>query len=288
MDNNKIKTWLLNQNLLVATTGFLLIVFLWLLVNSITAETIKNSEKFDKAILNTYKDCQNCPLLEMIKVPRGSFIMGDKKYGYFNESPVHEVDVDYDFEVSRYEVTNQQFIQVMGYDYSYFRDCSFKYNYLCGVESVSWYEAQLFLEKLNRKSGKSYRLLTEAEWEYVCRAGSYDAYCGGGDYDKVGWFATNSGKTTHKVGQKAPNAWGVYDMSGNVWEWVQDNWHDHYHGAPNKGNIAWESNDENRNVRVLRGGAWDIDPNIAHATNRLGMDASMKLNYFGFRIARTL
>ena len=125
------------------------------------------------------------------------------------------------------------------------------------VESVSWKDVQEFVKKLNEKEGTDkYRLPSEAEWEYACRAGTQTRYSFGDDESKLNeyaWYDKNSGSETHPVGQKKPNPWGLYDMHGNVWEWVQDRWHGDYNGAPSDGS-AWE--DGSGSDRVDRGGSW--------------------------------
>jgi len=148
----------------------------------------------------------------------------------------NEVKMDQDFYLGKYPVTQQQWEAVMGNNPSNFKGGSLP------VETVSWDDAQIFIHKLNQLSGKKlYRLPTEAEWEYACRAGTTSEYYFGDDASQLGeyaWFGGNSGQTTHPVGQKKPNEWGLYDMAGNVWEWT-DSWYD-----------------SSRSYRVLRGGGW--------------------------------
>ena len=153
-----------------------------------------------------------------------------------------------DFEISKYEVTQELWAAVMGENPSHFTGCG-----QCPVESVSWEDIQEFLGKLNAGGG-GYRLPTEAEWEYAARGGQQSRgykYAGGNNPSSVAWYGENNGNKTHQVGQKQANELGLYDMSGNVGEWVQDCSHDSYQGAPSDGR-AWESGECGH--RVLRGG----------------------------------
>ena len=218
---------------------------------------------------------------DMVRIPAGRFSMGcQDKQCKENEKPVHVVNLAA-FEIGKFEVTQGQWRMVMGNNPSYFKDCGD----ICPVENVSWDEVQLFIQKLNAQTGKNYRLPSEAEWEYACSANG--AYCGGDNVYAVSWFIGNSDKHTHPVGRKQPNAFGLYDMSGNVWEWVQDSYHDNYQGAPLDGK-AWESKNQS-DARVLRGGFWGNDPQYVRAANRFRYNASfLRFDYVGFRLARTL
>jgi formylglycine-generating enzyme required for sulfatase activity len=191
--------------------------------------------------------------LEMVGLPAGQFLMGspdsdpdaDK-----SEKPQHLVKVN-SFAIGKYPVTQAQYQAVMGTNPS-----NYKNNPQNPVEWVYWNDAQAFCKKLSQITGKTYRLPTEAEWEYACRAGTTTRFYFGDDANQLGdyaWYDGNSQYTTHPVGQKKPNAWGLYDMSGNVWEWCEDNWHYNYENAPRDGS-AWLTNDNDD--RILRGGSW--------------------------------
>jgi formylglycine-generating enzyme required for sulfatase activity len=172
--------------------------------------------------------------------------------GEANEKPVHQVTINYSFYISKYEVTQAQWQAVMGNNPSSFKGDLAEPFIKLPVEQVSWDDAQIFINKLNESNdGFNYRLPTEAEWEYACRAGTTGDDTG--DLSEMAWFAENSGGRTHGVGQKQPNAWGLFDMHGNVWEWCQDWYHESYNGAPTDGS-AWLGGVQL--YRVLRGGSW--------------------------------
>ncbi len=228
----------------------------------------------------TFKDCADCP--EMVEIPAGSFAMGSNK-GEPDEKPLHNVTIAQSFAIGKTEVTQQQWQAVMGNNPSYFSECGDT----CPVEQVSWNDVQLFIKKLNTKTGKQYRLPSEAEWEYACRAGKQQEYCGSDAADSVAWNSFNSGSfffnTPHPVASKQANAFGLYDMSGNVWEWVADNYHDNYNGAPEDGS-AWV----NGSMHVLRGGSWGKDAKFGRAVARSKFSANYRDFSYGFRLARTL
>jgi len=156
----------------------------------------------------------------------------------------------------------------------------------CPVESVSWNDAQAFIHKLIAMTGRSYRLPSEAEWEYACRAGGKYSYCGSDNVDAVGWYGANSAGSTHPVGRKQPNVFGLDDMSGDVWQWVEDGYHSNYRGAPADGS-AWLGGGEQR-YRVARGGSWFSAPTALRAASRNGFESDSVYNNVGFRVARTL
>jgi len=153
---------------------------------------------------------------------------------------------------------------------------------------VSWNDAQDFARRLSQKTGKQYRLPSEAEWEYAARAGSSTKWSFGDNENQLGeyaWFSSNSQSKTHPAAQKRPNAFGLYDMHGNVWEWTQDCWNANYSGAPGNGS-ARESGDCGN--RVLRGGSWFIIPTYLRSALRSRITPGYRFNYCGFRLARTL
>lgn len=184
--------------------------------------------------------------MEFVRVPAGSFVMGDAAAGI---GPEREVRLTA-YLISTREVTQTQWLAVMGSNPSQFQDPRRP------VESVSWLEVQAFLEALNRAEGTNrYRLPSEAEWEYAARANSSGRFFFGdepGLLSRFGWVGPGNG--TRPVAGKAPNAWGLFDLYGNVWEWVQDCWHPDYNGAPADGRV-WGGGQCSHHV--LRGGGWD-------------------------------
>ena len=219
--------------------------------------------------------------MELVLVKGGCFQMGDTfGNGDSDEKPVHEVCAD-DFYIGKYEVTQGQWKEIMVSNPSWFKDCGDN----CPVEQVSWNAAQDFIKKLNQKTGKNYRLPTEVEWEYAARSGGKsEKYSGGNDADSAAWYSSNSGSKTHPVGTKSPNGLGIYDMSGSVWEWVQD-WYDegYYRRSPRNNPRGADSG----TIRVLRGGSWANTPANLRASDRNGLDPSHRYADDGFRVVRT-
>jgi sulfatase modifying factor 1 len=184
---------------------------------------------------------------ELVFVEGGTFQMGSSS-GESDEQPVHSVTLS-SFNIGKYEVTQAQWKAVMGSNPSFFSGCD-----NCPVEQVSWNDVQEFIRELNAQTGKNYRLPTEAEWEYAARGGKQSrgyTYSGSNDLGSVAWYYYNSGSKTHAVGGKQANELGIYDMSGNVFEWCSD-WYDNY-SSYNETNPTGASSGQNR---VLRGGGW--------------------------------
>ncbi len=225
-----------------------------------------------------FKDCTDCP--EMVMLPAGSFTMGSSK-GADGGRPAHTVTLARPFAMGKFEVTQGQWKALMGNNPSKFNNCGND----CPVEQVSWDDAQAFIQKLNAKTGKSYRLPSEAEWEYACHAGGSHEYCGSDSADSVAWYSRNSGGKTHPAGGKQANAWGLYDMLGNAWEWVEDCWQFNYNGAPSDGSV-WTSNCIAGNNRVLRGGSWLYHLGPGSASRSRISPVSRSIDH-GFRLART-
>lgn len=188
---------------------------------------------------------------------------------------MHEVCVD-DFWIGKYEVTQDQYQKIIGSNPSNFKGGNRP------VEKVSWNDAQDYFRKLNSKSGNNYRLPTEAEWEYAARSGGKnETYSGGDNVGAVAWYRGNSGKQTHPVGQKQANGLGLYDMTGNVWEWCSD-WDDkgYYSQSPrqNPQGASWGSS------RVIRGGSWYNDAGYARAAGRGRYGPGYRGLNLGFRL----
>jgi tol-pal system protein YbgF len=230
----------------------------------------------------TFEDCHNCP--EMVVIPAGSFQMGDLSGGgKDDELPVHRVTIQKSFAVGKYEVTQAEYRSIMGIG-SNFSTFKGKSN---PVEQIQFHDTQKFVKMLRAKTGKNYRLLSEAEWEYAARAGTGSKFHCGNDedcLDKVSWHRGNSGSQTHPVGSKEANAFGLYDMHGNVWEWVEDCWNDNYDGAPVDGSVWGDCSQH-----VLRGGSWNNFPRFLRSATRFWTGNFTQDHYIiGFRIARDL
>lgn len=228
------------------------------------------------------QDCSYCP--EMVVLPAGSFAMGSSaaEAGRSDdEGPQHQIKLIRPFAIGKTEVTQVQWVALMRGNPSYFANCGAD----CPVEGVSWHDVQEYLSKLNAKTGKHYRLPSEAEWEYACRAESGQAYCGSDDVGRIAWYEANGARKTHPVAGKQANARGLYDMSGNVWEWVEDCWNASYDGAPTDGSARTGGD---CSLRVLRGGAWFSRPDLVRSAKRLKLPADDRNGVAGFRVVRTL
>jgi formylglycine-generating enzyme required for sulfatase activity len=242
--------------------------------------------------------------LDMIAIPGGSFTMGSPKReseSTGNERPQHDVTLQ-PFYLGRYAVTQAQWRVVAGYDRI---DLDLDPNPSSGfkginlpVERVSWEEAREFCQRLSVATGKDYRLSSEAQWEYACRAGTTTTFCYGETIapELVNYRATiayNGGpQGTHRgepteVGILPANAWGLHDMHGNVWEWCEDDWHSDYESAPSDGS-AWVENNQKSPNRMLRGGSWNSDPEYCRSSVRLSYARDNRYNFLGFRVCCVL
>jgi formylglycine-generating enzyme required for sulfatase activity len=231
--------------------------------------------------------------IELVRLPPGTFLMGSRNE-LFSEAPPHEVTIAHPFCLGKYPVTQRQWELVTGANPSHFGPSPEH-----PVDSVSWADASHFCELLSRRCGLTVRLPSEAEWEYACRAGTSAEFFFSGagpfvDDEAVpheirlalrdyAWFHENSGGTTHTVGEKRPNPWGLHDLTGNVWEWCADHWHDGYTGAPADGR-PWVEAAPRRPLRCLRGGAWDMNGFRCRSTYRSWDWEQMATSRIGLRI----
>lgn len=260
-----------------------------------------------KAIPN---NLQNSIGIEFVLIPAGEFDMGtpssEVEGKIYDSGPVHHVKILTAFYMGKYQVTQKQWRSIMGNNPSDFKGDNLP------VEMVSWYDVQDFIKKLNQKeSTNKYRLPSEAEWEYAARAGTKTRYFFGDDesmLEDYAWYSENSGSRppkkgdyygydeddlfqnkwngkTHAVGEKKPNQWGLYDIYGNVDEWVQDNRHINYNGAPTDGG-SWESRGDRQ--RVYRGGYWMDQVRICTSARRGSFEPDVPAHSFGFRLLRVL
>lgn len=214
----------------------------------------------------------------MISVEGGSFLMGSA-IGDEDEMPVHEVKLN-SFTIGQTEVTQELWKAVMGTNPSNFMGDKRP------VEKVSWNDCQAFVVKLNELTGKKFRLPTEAEWEFAARGGNKSngfLYSGSNNLDDVAWYNTNSGSMTHDVGMKAPNELGLYDMSGNVWEWCQDWYGEEYYAESVVNNPQGTAIS---NSRVLRGGGWTDKATDCRTTYRYDYAPTYNFFFIGLRLVQ--
>lgn len=218
----------------------------------------------------------------MVYVEGGTFTMGatpaQQSDAFDNEKPAHQVTLS-DFSIGKYEVTQEEWEAVMGTNPSYFKGDKRP------VEQVSWDDCQDFIRELNRLTGKCFRLPTEAEWEFAARGGNrgkdYDnKYAGSTNIGSVAWYDSNSGSKTHDVGQKSPNELGLYDMTGNVWEWCQDRYGSYSSDA--QMNPKGPSSGSNR---VSRGGSWNYGARGCRVSYRSNFTPTFRSNVIGLRLA---
>ncbi len=219
--------------------------------------------------------------IEMVPVKGGCYKMGDNfGDGSENEKPIHEVCVK-DFSIGKYLVTQIQWIAVMGTHPSQEANCGVS----CPVENVSWNDVQEFIRRLNQRTEKAYRLPTEAEWEYAARSGGKsEKWAGTSSESELGdyaWYYNNSGLQSHPVGQKKPNGLGLYDMTGNVWEWMSDWYEDGYYAKSPRDNPQGSAAVR---TRSLRGGYWGDLPRFVRVSRRISLAPGARAAGYGFRI----
>ena len=212
--------------------------------------------------------------LKLVLIPAGKFLMGEGQGR-------HEVTLSKPFYMGVTDVTQAQYEAVIGANPSYFKGPTNP------VEQVSWNDATEFCKKLSEKTRRAVRLPTEAEWEYACRAGAKTHFCFGDADEGLGdyaWYSANSEQKTYPVGQKKPNAWGLYDVHGNVWQWCAD-----WYGDYPKGAMTDPQGAASGSQRVLRGGSWGSTPDSCRAAFRYrSIPGSRNLDYFGFRVVVSL
>ncbi|MGL4364467.1 MAG: formylglycine-generating enzyme family protein, partial [Bacteroidales bacterium] len=220
----------------------------------------------------------NGVIFEMQQVHGGTFTMGcspEQDFCDKDETPTHQVTLS-DFYIGKYEVTQLQWYAIMDTLPSLFRGASLP------VESVSWNDCQKFIQRLNTLTGKNFSLPTEAQWEYAARGGKFSKntrYAGSNNPDTVAWYKVNAFEETHKVGTKLPNELGIYDMSGNIWEWCLDYYNPY---LPNS-QVNPVSNDTSIH-RVFRGGGWDLGEKLCRVSRRSSFDPSYAIHTIGLRL----
>ena len=219
-------------------------------------------------------------IANMVRVEGGTFIMGATQEqgsdAESDEKPTHQVTLS-SFSIGKYEVTQEEWEAVMGSNPSYFKGAKLP------VEQVSWNDCQEFIRRLNQMTGKSFRLPTEAEWEFAARGGNrsnHYKYSGSNNLSSVAWYWDNSGSKTHPVGKKSPNELGLYDMSGNVWEWCAD-WYGDYSSSAQTN----PKGPSNGSFRVRRGGGWGSYARRCRVSHRSRLTPSLSYDDLGLRLA---
>jgi formylglycine-generating enzyme required for sulfatase activity len=248
--------------------------------------------------------------MKMVLIPAGEFLMGSpesEKDRYEDEGPQHRVRITKSFYFGQYPVTLGQFLTFYhdaNYKLEMERDRKGDYGYDDGKESekrpwapgfengmdhpvlwVSWNDAVAFCEWLSKKEGKEYRLPTEAQWEYACRAGSTTRYYFGDSESELSdyaWYHANAGSKTHPVGEKKPNAWGLYDMQGNVWQWCAD-WYggEYYAASP----VDDPQGPDSGSLRVRRGGSWRFTAGFCRSAIRYSSSPGYRGDFLGLRVS---
>ncbi len=246
-------------------------------VDSITFSEVEEFEPGDEREFQLNDEVN----VTMCWIPAGLLVMGspnDDNDRYDDEQPVHQVQIETGFWMSKYEVTQDIWETVTGETPSFFDGNDRP------VERVSWDDIH---EGFLAQVADGFRLPSEAEWEYACRAGTDTRFFWGDDnnYQAIGdyaWYSNNSDSQTQNVGQKRPNAWGLYDMIGNIWEWCEDDYHDNYEGAPENGSPWIDA--PRADGRVLRGGSWSRNPRSCRTAYRNWDDPDYRYSQYGLRL----
>jgi formylglycine-generating enzyme required for sulfatase activity len=244
------------------------------------------------ALAQEAKEITNSIGMKLVRIPKGTFQMGSpiEEEGADDDEAQHQVTISKDYYLGVTEVTQGQYEKVMGTNPSRFQKQVIRKSdsSMYPVEKVLWEDAVEFCKKLSdlpeeKVAGRVYRLPTDAEWEYACRAGSNTAYSFGEGSKSLGdyaWFGGNSNNQTHPVGEKKANAWGLYDMHGNVWEWCTD-----WYGKYPKGAVSDPVGPREGSYRVLRGGGWGTAAANCRSADRCMFLPSRRFSIFGFRVA---
>ena len=242
-------------------------------------ETIVSFQKIEIKELPASKNIitlKNTFGMEFVLVPKGESWLGGGK----GKPGDKEVEIAADFYLGKYEVTQAEWSAMMMMNLSGYEGARRP------VDGPTWREAQEFVRRLSMKTGKQYRLPSEAEWEYAARGGTATEFLAGNiptGLDQYAWFSQNANKETHPVGEKQANAFGLHDVFGNVYEWTQDCYQDSYAGAPRNGSVRQRANCQ---TRVVRGGGWSDRPRYLRSAIRYGDPPDYRGNYVGFRVAR--
>ncbi len=237
------------------------------------------------------KEITNSIGMKLVLIPKGTFMMGspESEEGRRKDETQHEVTISKDYYLGVYEITQSEYQQVMNKNPSDFQGAEIKGDSSRHpVDQVSWHDAVEFCKRLSelpeeKKAGRVYRLPTEAEWEHACRAGRKRAYSFGESSQSLGyyaWFFKNSDHRTHPVGQKKPNAWGLYDMHGNVWEWCSD-----WYGQYPKGAVSDPAGPKEGSYRVYRGGSWNLVAAYCRSAFRYWFSPDYRNVFLGLRVA---
>ncbi|MDP6506998.1 MAG: formylglycine-generating enzyme family protein, partial [Planctomycetota bacterium] len=241
----------------------------------LSPEKLKALQDRSPARADGPKKFKNSIGMEMVLIPAGEFQMGSNEFDA--EKPIHTVKITKPFHMSSTEVTQAQYEAVMGKNPSSFKGKDLP------VETISWEEAVEFCKKLSWKEKKSYRLPTEAEWEYACRSGTKTKFSFGDSENNLGdyaWYWQNSDRKTHPVGEKKSNAWGLFDMHGNVWEWCSDRY-----GEYPSGTVTDPTGHNTDRFRVIRGGGWCNSSRACRSAIRARCRPAFRFGFLGFRVA---